>query len=269
MKMHLYLVGFIFCFFALLSCSSSGTPEKGNLPLALEFETDWQEEQFKDKIKSIDEIRYYYNYDETAVIGKGSMESRDVMQFNNNGFIINYANYGSENYLISETKKFYNENGLCDSSLVYNYLGEICESIVFFYDETGLLFKTENHYPDGKLMSIEKTEYNADRKPVKTELFDGIEEEAIVISETQYNDKNQKEQGIFHDISQDVYMLTKYEYDSDGMLSKRSYFDKDGELQDTYEFEYEFDNKGNWITRSEIRNGKMAFIVERELVYFD
>ncbi len=269
MKTQVYLFGCIFCFFVLFSCSNSKTPKEVDIPETFSPETDWQKVNIKGEVKSIDEYRYYYNYDEDSTMGKGNMESRQVTKYNDKGFVINDAYYGSENYLVSETKQFYNENGLRDTSFSCSGLGELKANIVSFYDRTGLLIKIEHYAVDDSLIYIEEIEYNDNRKPIKIESFVGSDKNASVVSEIQYNDKNQKVQSSYHDIPQDIYTIAKYEYDADGMLIKRLYLDEDENLQDTYEFEYTFDNTGNWITRKEIRNGKIAFIVEREIEYFE
>ena len=269
MKTHLYLLGFIFCFVALLSCTGSKTLKEGSDTQVFELETDWQKAQIKGKVKSIDEIRYYFNYDEEVIIGKGDMERRELTQFNRKGFITSYANYGSENYIVSETNHFYGENGLRDSSYVYNGLGELSEISVFLYDNTGIVSKIENYSPDGDLLYNEIMEYNADRMPVKTKIFIDSEEDIVLITETQYNDKKLKQQGLYHDILQDIYITAKYEYGANEILIKRSYFDRDGESQGIYEFEYEYNNNKNWIRCNEFRDGKQSFIVERIIEYFD
>ena len=61
----------------------------------------------------------------------------------------------------------------------------------------------------------------------------------------------------------------KYKYDGNRNLIERKEYNEDGELKNKSSYKYEFDDKENWIQQIIFKDDKPAFIIEREIKYYD
>ena len=51
--------------------------------------------------------------------------------------------------------------------------------------------------------------------------------------------------------------------------TSRSRYNEEGELDDKETYEYQFDDKENWIQQIVFKDDKPTFIIEREIKYYD
>ena len=59
-----------------------------------------------------------------------------------------------------------------------------------------------------------------------------------------------------------------YDYDSKGNLIQHNFFNKDGSLRYNTSYNYIYDEKGNWVKKTETDNGKQGNISKREIEYY-
>lgn len=250
------------------SCSTSVNQEKDDNSQKPNVVSDLEKSSLKGEIKSIDERRYYFDYDADSILGKGDMETRYKTTYNDKGFVESIEYYGSENYLISETQNFYGDDYLRDSCQIFKGEGELDLYKKFFYNDLGLLIKTEHYFADGDRHTIEEYTYDSSNNPIKTEMFLNNEESPSVVSTKYYDENNILVKSEFEDKSQGIWSVSEYIYDESGAFAKRVVNNNDSDRADVYEYEYEYDDEGNWIRKIEIRNGRKSFLFEREIIYF-
>jgi hypothetical protein len=58
-------------------------------------------------------------------------------------------------------------------------------------------------------------------------------------------------------------------YDKHNNLTSYAVNEATGKLLDNREYTYEYDTKGNWIKKTTIINGNPAFVLERQINYFE
>ncbi|MBN2778762.1 MAG: hypothetical protein JXR36_14045 [Bacteroidales bacterium] len=247
------------------SCSASVNQEKDDNSQKPNVISDLEKSSLKGEIKSIDERRYYYDYNADSILGKGDLETRHRTSYNDKGFVESVEYFGSENYLISKTVNFYGEDNLRDSSQIFKEEGKLDGYKKYFHNELGLLMTTENYLADGDMHTVEVITYDSNNNPTKLEMFIRGENEASVVTTKFFDENNKLIKSEFEDKSQGICTVVEYYYDDSGAFEKRIVTEHDSNIKDVYEYEYEYDDKGNWITKVEIRNGRKSFLIERQI----
>jgi hypothetical protein len=71
----------------------------------------------------------------------------------------------------------------------------------------------------------------------------------------------------FHSLLDNMFdFKTQFQYDNKGNVIER--FDPEDKSSSLI-YEYEFDETGNWIRSTSLRNGAKLSMIEREIKYFD
>ncbi len=138
------------------------------------------------------------------------------------------------------------------------------EGVVYQYDNNGYLIRT-----------VEYKDMGSDaRKFVDIYRYDDenrvSEYEVQLFVCDQADRKNEVVDGFF-DLTQEKYeyydmRITKYEYNKQGDPIAEVTFKPDGEEVKRYDYEYTYDNRGNWLTK---KGGISATqVITREIVYY-
>ena len=151
------------------------------------------------------------------------------------------------------------------------------------YDEegnlTGVLKSDEEHFPkevniydaSGELIEKSKYTYNDEKLLVEEQTYDEkgtlIRKEVHEYISDLLSRKTISERKVYYSSYGDMYEIEKsYKYNDNKDVTEQE-VTKRGNVT-TYTFEYEYDDKNNWIKRIQYRNNKPKAIVEREIVYY-
>jgi hypothetical protein len=237
-------------------------------------------------------VQSYQN--KTFLISKtsGLLEQRynEKRSFNSNGLLTSIENYGDDTQLDSK-ETFTYEHAKLSEHTVYGSSGNINKTTKYEYDEAGNLVTQKKYNKSDKLQYQTTFLYN--NKGILTAKHKLIP--SINYTMKQHYKYNDLEQLI--EISKIARVGTTketFEYNTIGLLSKKSEYNAMGEMysfinyvynkqQDKIElkkydidgtltyfenYEYTYDNNGNWIKRTSFEKGVKVSSEKREFTYY-
>lgn len=178
------------------------------------------------------------------------IEKIDYLNFEKPQFKTVYE-YNDDNNLVSETK--------------YDKAGNVLYKTVSDYDNK-LLIKTETLNADGSLEYSKEMKYDDKGNTVFVSVYDKFSDRKIQ-DEFEYDDKGNKIKVLKSENGSHLFTTT-YSYDEHNNLKIITVTDNSSEITENIEYEYEYDNKGNWVRKSITLNGVLKYIVERTITYF-
>ncbi|TAL59828.1 MAG: hypothetical protein EPN85_08580 [Bacteroidetes bacterium] len=243
----------------------------------------------------------------------GSLTEKETFSYNNNGNVIENNSYRPNGILTQKSIYQYDSTGNMIESNFYNLDGShhvmkyICE-----YDDKGNQIEKNIYYDS---LRTEKTIYKYDGKGNQIEIVNTTYGDNGIFRNKntckyKYNDQGDKieenkyewngnliNKRIFHyNVNRDLIEYNYYHYDIDGSVAglvKYTYkydsnrniiyqsdlYDSKGRMPDENTCSYEYDEKNNWIKRTEFRNNdgvirtesdkfKVNAISERVIEYF-
>ncbi len=226
------------------------------------------------KTGSILDYRYEYKYDaggnriqETWFDADNALDYRITRKFSEKGFLM-------------EMKKYTDTTGACDEKTVYepDPTGNPVKSTL--YDGNDAVLGTSTYKYDVYGNKIEEDDFDGKGKPTGKTLFT-------------YNGQHLKTSEDAYTVNDVVMTKKKFEYEYRGHLSQQQNFDNTGKLVEKnvftyndqadqsqwenfdregftvydYTYTYEYDSKGNWITKNQLKDGKVVFVSKREIKY--
>lgn len=254
--------------------------------------TDLDNYQLKGNVSSVKMLTYYADSKFGEII-KGELlyDGVSVVDFNKSGYITSISSYIKNGNLYSKSKYSYREDKL-DTVIVYDSNGDLMNKMFFIWDDDKLLSNL-NYDSEGK--ETFKNIYEYENGYVKTVLFydeDELVDKQIITKRDGENvlesfsyDKTGKEKGK-HINEWDNNIQVKIEYIASNDDSSYSIFLENGltvksencyvlmnsidmSMKEIYFYDYEFDNKDNWIKCIVFKgNGKIPYrVIEREITY--
>lgn len=250
-------------------------------------------------VKSFKEIEYNSQY---GTIKKGSINSLYTADFNKLGALSSVKEYNEDLYhLYSVTNFKYNNDGKILSITDTLENGELNYSRIFYYDESGLLVKSETNIPPiGDLTisiyiysenDLKKIIYKSYNKEIAKEIYSHKNHESIesiYYSLDSLQEKYQKKiklnksgkvvkylaKNISAEITRNEMNLPTHMKNA-VFCSLYGLFESGMDIEIAYNqdeeiyIEYEYDTKGNWIKRF-VYEGETKLcktITEREIIY--
>jgi hypothetical protein len=204
-----------------------------------------------------------------------------------NNRLIKKVNFSEEGYR-STIKLEYNKQGKQVSETIYKLvnwkatdetktkyyqdtLTYIGSKTNYIYDEFSNLIQVEgyirnkaNHVPN--MYVREKYEYDSQNRQIKI-IFPN--QDGTVRSYWVYEylkDTNFITKEIHRSPNSDSYLIIEYVYDKIQQITKLIY-EEDGEIN-IADFEYKFDEQGNWYEQLKTVNGRPLYLRKREIVYY-
>jgi len=226
------------------------------------------------KTESTLDYRYEYKYDaggnriqETWFDSDNALDYRITRKFSEKGFLV-------------EMKKYTDTTGTCDEKTIYEVDPTGNPIKTTLYDGTDAVLGSSTYKYDGFGNMIEHDDFDSKGKPTGKIIcaYDGRH---LKTSEDAYT-------------TGDVIMTKqKFVYEYRGHLSGQQNFDNTGKLVEknlftfndqadvsewnnydrtgfeiyNYTYTYEYDSKGNWITKNQLKDGKIVFVSKREIKY--
>jgi hypothetical protein len=184
------------------------------------------------------------------------------LEYNKQGKQISETVYRLDNWKpTDETKTKYYQDTL-------TYIGSRTN---YIYDEFSNLIRVEgyirnkaNHVPN--MYVREKYEYDSQNRQIKI-IFPN--QDGTVRSYWVYEylkDTNFITKEIHRSPNSDSYLIIEYVYDKIQQITKLIY-EEDGEIN-IADFEYKFDEQGNWYEQLKTVNGRPLYLRKREIVYY-
>jgi hypothetical protein len=124
---------------------------------------------------------------------------------------------------------------------VYNFNGDVIQKTISKYNPDNLVIEEFDYDEDGNL--VKKVTYEYDNK------------DRVSLKKYSISERYERHQEV----------QVKYEYDKEDDIKSAKY-DSNGESV-LFEYKYEKDKEGNWIKRIDYINNRIAFIVQREIIY--
>ncbi len=194
-------------------------------------------------VKSIFRV-YFEAVEKEGGIIKGNRDNViNIFEYDDNGYVIEYRIVNSNGGLSRKIIYEHDDNGNSIEQNGYNWAGELLETWTSEFDTKGNEMKSSVFNSDGKLENKYTAEYDDKGNRIKLNLYNSDDE---LLQKWTYD-----------------------EYDDKGNLIKEKQYTTDKELENEVRYEYEFDDKENWIQQIIFINDKATTIVEREIKYYD
>jgi YD repeat-containing protein len=221
------------------------------------------------------DYRYVYKYDaggnrieETWFDSDNALDYRLTRKFSNKGFMV-------------ELKKYTDTTGECDEKTVYEVdpTGHPTKSTL--YDGSDVLINTTTYVYDQYGHKTEEDMLNTKGKLMEKILF-VFDTKGNESEEDAYNgDGSLKTKKKFHygymgniadqenyDNNGKLVEKFAYLYNDQGNETGYTNTDRSGIILYQYTYTYEYDDKGNWIKKTELTNGKAEYMCTREIKYY-
>lgn len=196
--------------------------------------------------------RYTYNEDFNVTYSIKEDQNQNLIQesfseFDDNWNLIVYTEY-YESYIISKDSMVYDRHNNNIAHYQWNEYGNLVNIWENEFDKNGNQIKSKHVNPNEKTTWIAEYTYNklGDRIQMEYVRYDGKH------MKQKYSYDNNGNQ-ILEELSGNDTLIYRIDYEFDrynNLVSEKKY-DGNNELDFQREYEYTFDNKGNWITRLE------------------
>ncbi|MDY3547263.1 hypothetical protein PG291_01410 [Riemerella anatipestifer] len=207
--------------------------EYGNI-----IENNWENEYGRNS-----KIKVIYKYDDNENIIEANRYDRSSLD---GKYIFKYDGYGNK-----IENNWYDKNGNLEGKYIYNYdeYGNKIEEIAYF-GSGSLAYKYIYKYDDnGNIIESNKyVERKGDEILDSTIIYE-YDDNGNIIEESKYSGYGS------------LYYKNIYKYDEHGNIIESN---KDG----IHTYRYEYDDKGNWTSRIDIKNGKPILFTVRTYEYY-
>ena len=213
-----------------------------------------------------------------------------LMKFNKDGFFTEFTNFNRSGNISQKRVSVYDEDGKLTKINKYDEYGDEIGRTVYTYNENKRVTKIVDYDKSGKVNYTENNEWDGD-KITKNQFINEYSKGNYNINEYKGNtivksveyDKNGKPTGEYTEyenekmkkiIKKDYTVIFTYNdkglctsIDNGQLFSTNSYSLEKGE---SYTYDYEYDDKGNWVRKIERKkNSQIATrIFVREIEYF-
>ncbi|MAX71906.1 MAG: hypothetical protein CMC76_12550 [Flavobacteriaceae bacterium] len=96
----------------------------------------------------------------------------------------------------------------------------------------------------------------------------GIKNNGLITSYTNDENGNVLEMTIYDLEEETIHLLTMNKYNKQGDKIEMNTFKGDGSIVSNYSYEYQYDEKNNWLSKLEFEKGKLVQVSERTIEYF-
>ncbi len=212
---------------------------------------------------------FQYLYDKN-----GNLEKRIMVYANQEKKEINF--YKNE---ILDSTQYYKEGGYAET---LHYIRTENEEIRRFVSKQGSAYYTQCRKLDDQGNEIAYDEISSVDEPIEYQPTYSYEyENDRIIKQTHYNKRgvvDSKEVIEFDELNRVIKVstnlissnaLTEFKYNKEGdIIAWKVSDDNPHALGENYEFEYKYDQFGNWIERKVKLNGKNSSVTKRDIQYF-
>ena len=272
--------------FVLISCSFQNQAEK---------DTDLYD--VKGKVLHLTIRHYYAEKDDDGNIVKGEPnyegEVDQTITFNEDGYITQGYFYGQADTLDSRMERDY-EDGLCIAETRYDSKDNIMSEWVWLYDdnnnnveriqilEDGALFPAWKLFYNEKNQLIARMSYRNPESAFFDSLYWVLDNKGRQIEEYSYGlygyygknlveyegNNDQPSKAYMYDGDDQLTNILEMEYNKNNFISKISNYNADTVLVASVSWQFEYDEKGNWVKAIMFYNDEPETYEERTIVYY-
>lgn len=232
--------------------------QDGNLIAKIDFDPD--------KIPKKDTIVYAYDNNGNKVEAIYPRGDKILYKYDTDGNLIEKLTYNRRGLLNHKQTFQYDPQ---DNLLVKKEVdaqGNLKSKDAFKYDENG--------------NAIEQTKMRSDRETSQRASFEyddsgQVIEMGVIVSGTYHKANTIKYDDLGREIEKKRYnkdgSLQKkyvYEYDNQDNKIRYSIYDGNGNLTRERTYHYDYDDKGNWVLKTEFHDGEPYVVIKRELIYY-
>ncbi|WP_143569722.1 hypothetical protein [Tenacibaculum agarivorans] len=229
---------------------------------------DWDLENLKGQVKSFTELSY-------EIIEEKKQENhyqKIIKNYDRKGKIINEFLYkfdGAGNKFIPE----YNEEGQKTQMYCYvNNSDRLLYKWIYFYDEKGNKTKDEIYNSSDKLTLERFFKYDEKGNKIeRTEKYAYNPKEAVSKRTFEYDASGKNIRiNTYDPFGKNLTSYYEFVYDTKGNKIEENIHEPNGKLSSKWVYTYKFDDKGNWIKKTEFDQGIFPkTIIERKYVYYN
>jgi hypothetical protein len=192
----------------------------------------------------------------------GSNAAVYIYEYDKNNLLIKTICYTATENIDKVFSYTYNKSKLLETQTVQTALGSIEGYDKYYYDNK-LLKKLETYNAAGEMLYFWEYEYDQNsNKTLSTWFVNGV----AVQTYYEYNDKNQLIEQVEINES-DITTIWNYTYNEQGDVTQeiQMFFDSS---QVVSNYVYEYDEKGNWISKQVSQDDEPMYFIERIIKYY-
>lgn len=272
-------------------CISMGISMEGCVNNGTPVESDWKKENLKDKVKYIRTVIYsasnnkdtvirgeeirpneeFYNNSgmKTEIIkyySEGLVNQKEAYEFDKSFRLINKKVYTADNHLRFRVQYTYDANGNETEVVYYDYKNTVTNKMLFTYDSFNHKIEEVN-YINGDSLAYRKTFKNDQNGRKIEEFVYNSNGELGHTTKYKYDAHGNETELKYFNPDKTANMIIKYHYDT-GQNRTDEVFYRPDSLIARWNYEYIFDDKGNWTTKTRFMNNNALDIFERKIEYF-
>ncbi|MFK8275606.1 hypothetical protein ACI76Y_08005 [Capnocytophaga cynodegmi] len=228
------------------------------------LKTDWQKENLKGKVKSVESVAYRYVGNEGKKEPMSNFNTEE--KYNNKGFKVSGRRFTNEGKTSVSWRYFYDNKNYLTKVEILNDKDQVEESLKYIYELDAQKEEILGYDGSGKLTGRQIASYNEKGNKI-SELSLTADGAFLLRQEIIYDAKNNILEKRFED-KEGKKVLLKYVYDNKNNIVEENYYGEEDQLYGQKIFSYKYDAKGNWIQRTERIYDVERVITERKIEYF-
>lgn len=198
--------------------------------------------------------------------------SRRVYNYDEDGNCIESITYNQDKTIKDYGKFHYDKNGNIQDEMFYDSADKLISKYTYTSDKNGNIIEQLEFNQDGELEVSHSSKYNS--SSLETEHITCFYENGnrMFTKQTfEYNSNGKITKSTLYDDAKNVIGRWLYAYNEQSSLASEEVFDAAESLTEKRTYIYEYDNAGNWTTRTSYDGitGDAQVITVREIEYFD
>lgn len=226
--------------------------------------TDWQKENLKGMVKSVESITYRHIDDNGNKEPLSNFNTQE--KYNDKGFKISGRRFTDTGKTVTSWRYFYDDKNYLIKAEVLNDKNQVEEILKYTYDIRIQKGEVSGYDASGKLTGKQVASYDDNGNKI-SELSLSEEGTFLLRQEITYDAKQNISEKKFED-KEGRRVLLKYVYDDKNNVVEENYYGEGSRLYGQKIFSYKYDVKGNWTQRTEHIYNVEKVVTERKIEYF-
>lgn len=232
--------------------------------------------------------KYFYDFENQNIIFKntsqGSEFSRILYDLDKKKNILSYKYFSPVNTLLVEVKANYDKDNhivllkVIEDDVktnykitkIYNELGQLIEMFIIDFYKNIRTHKKYQYAASGDVRFEQDYKYDFSNQS-DINLEGNLDERVTRQLDYFYSSSNENGKIVYYNSSDNVpvIFIYRYKYDQHGQVVEKISEYEDGTEYYHAFYSFKYDEKGNWVNRTETVDGKIMLIINREFTYFD
>jgi len=193
------------------------------------------------------------------------LDSEEVFTYTNSGKISKIETLKKNGSINKTISVEYDANDNVIREIKVNYKYDVESETTYLYNDSNVLLSKKQQFPTIKFSTTDLYFYNdlLQIREIQKATPDGNSKEVY-----SYNEKGYLLEKAEYDISNKIFSSIMYEYNLLGDKISLFKFDPSGEMTYFEQYEYVYDNKGNWTEKKTYVKGDFMSIEKRVIKYY-